>query len=164
MAIATTESIDQPRESRCPQCGRACPPFIVQERGYCCASKADRELILASLGPGGIWTYNSDEVMALKVAGDVLSDAWGEPAGARYPWTNTEYADSETVPLTMLIPGGSVQKEWDELVGEPAIAPEPSTVPTRKRGLKAQPVDAQETGIRSFVGKRLPKSALAEPK
>jgi hypothetical protein len=138
VSITTSESIKQPPRSECPACGRPCPPIIVNDRGYCCASSADRLVIVASLEPdenGNLWSFDHDHLVP-RVAGDPLSDAWGEPPRAKYPWTGTGYANEELVPASMLRKGGTVELDWETTLREPALAPVPSSVRTRRRGLK----------------------------
>jgi hypothetical protein len=115
VALNTSESMAQPRGSLCPRCGRQTPPVIVNEAGYCCASRGDRELIRASLllrDDGLLWSNPETEV--LRVEADALDT--GKGGKRSFPWSGTEHAKRPTVPAAMVRVGGkSVEPVEDGL-------------------------------------------------
>jgi hypothetical protein len=104
MALNTSESLAGPPPSVCPRCRRPCPPVIVNETGWCCASKSDRATIEASLIPledGRLWAYEFPDV--LRVAGDALET--GRKGDTRsFPWGLSK---AETVPAALARQGGT---------------------------------------------------------
>jgi len=124
--VITTDSIKQPRESACGQCGEPCEPVLFagadgKYRGSCCASPREAALVKA---------YNPDwelprDRMAVRIAEDVLEV--GRPGHRRlFPWGRSA---AQFVPVNQ----PPVLDEWADGGGEILM---PSTTPASgKKGL-----------------------------